>query len=70
MRQIGGVFFGKGEILVKLWFNGLNYHNFHIFLIISINISPFYKNTPPIYLILHQFNLYVLLVSGKQIGDD
>ena len=25
------VFFGKDEILVKLWFKGLNYHNFHIF---------------------------------------
>ena len=32
MRQIvGGVFFGKGEILVKLRFEGLNYHSFHIF---------------------------------------
>ena len=26
--------------------------------------------TPPICLILHQFNLYVLLVRGKKIGDD
>ena len=24
-------FFGKDEILLKLWFKGLNYHNFHIF---------------------------------------
>ena len=31
MRQICGVFFGKDEILVKLRFKGLNYHNFHIF---------------------------------------
>ena len=31
MRQICGVCFGKDEILVKLWFKGLNYHNFHIF---------------------------------------
>ena len=30
MRQIVGVFFGKDEILVKLWFKGLDYHNFHI----------------------------------------
>ena len=26
-----GIFFGKDEILVKLSFKGLNYHNFHIF---------------------------------------
>ena len=25
------IFFGKDKILVKLWFKGLNYHNFHIF---------------------------------------
>ena len=24
-------FFGKDKILVKLWYKGLNYHNFHIF---------------------------------------
>ena len=29
--QIVGVFFGKDEILLKLLFKGLNYHNFHIF---------------------------------------
>ena len=28
------------------------------------------KSTPRIYLILHQFNLYVLLIYGKKIGDD
>ena len=37
MRQIGGVLFGKDEILVKLRFKGLNYHNFQIFYP-SINI--------------------------------
>ena len=31
MRKIVGVSFGKDEMLVKLWFEGLNYHNFHIF---------------------------------------
>ena len=31
MRQIVGVFSGKEEILVKLWFKELNYHSFHIF---------------------------------------
>ena len=31
MRQIVGVFSGNDEILVKLWFKGLNYHNVHIF---------------------------------------
>ena len=35
--------FGKDEILVKLLFKGLNYHNYHIFSIISINISPLLK---------------------------
>ena len=30
----------------------------------------FIKNTPQIYLILHQFNLYVLLICGKKIDDD
>ena len=33
MRQIVGVFFGEDEIFVKLCFVGLNYHNFHIFII-------------------------------------
>ena len=28
------------------------------------------KNTPQICLILHQFNIYVLLICGKKIGDD
>ena len=28
------------------------------------------KNTPQIRLILHQFNLYVSLICGKEIGDD
>ena len=28
------------------------------------------KNTPQIGLILHQFNFYVLLICGKNIGDD
>ena len=31
---------------------------------------PYQKNTPLICLILHQFNLYVLLMCGKEIGDD
>ena len=30
-----------------------------------------YQNhTPTICLILHQFNLFVLLICGKKIGDD
>ena len=33
------------------------------------NILSLPKNTPTISLILHQFNLYVLL-CGKEIGDD
>ena len=28
------------------------------------------KNTPQICLILHQFDLYVLLICGKEIGGD
>ena len=39
MRQIIGVFFGKDEILVKLCFKGLNYHNF-TFLNIITNFNP------------------------------
>ena len=34
------------------------------------NILSLLKNTPTICLILHQFNLYVLLICGKEIGDD
>ena len=34
------------------------------------NISSLPKNTPQISLILHQCNLYVLLICGKEIGDD
>ena len=29
--NLWSIFFGKDEIFVKLWFKGLNYHNFHIF---------------------------------------
>ena len=29
--NLKSIFFGKDEILVKLWFKGLNYHNFRIF---------------------------------------
>ena len=34
------------------------------------NISSLPKNTATICLILHQFNLYVLLICRKKIGDD
>ena len=34
------------------------------------NISSLPKNTPQICLFLHQFNLYVLLICGQEIGDD
>ena len=34
------------------------------------NISSLPKSTPQICLILHQFNLYILLIRGKRIGDD
>ena len=34
------------------------------------NISSLPKNTPQICLILNQFNLYVLLICGKEIADD
>ena len=34
------------------------------------NISSLPKNTPTICLILHQFNLFVLLICGKEIGDN
>ena len=64
------IFFGKGEILVKLWFKGLNYHNFNIFYHFYQYFAFTKKYTPLICLILHQFNLYILFVRGKQIGDD
>ena len=34
------------------------------------NISSLQKDTLQICLILHQFNLYVLLICGKEIVDD
>ena len=41
---------------------------------LQIKVLPIFclyqKNTPQICLILHQFNLYVLLICGKEIGDD
>ena len=61
--------FGKDEILVKLWFKGLNYHNFHIFYHFYQYFA-FTKKYSTDLPHLHQFNLYVLLVRGKQIGDD
>ena len=44
MRQIVGVFFGKDEILVKLWFKGLNYHNVHIFIITNFKTDRYLNN--------------------------
>ena len=44
MRQIVGVFFGKDEILVKLCFIGLNYHNFHIFIITNFKTDRYLNN--------------------------
>ena len=39
--------------------------------ILDLTIFRLYqKNTPQICLILHQFNLYVLLINGKKLGDD
>ena len=34
------------------------------------NYLRYQKNTPTICLILHQFNLHVLLICGEEIGDD
>ena len=44
MRQICGVFFGKDEILVKLWFKGLNYHNFTFFIITNCKTDRYLNN--------------------------
>ena len=44
MRQICGVFFVKDEILVKLWFKGLNYHNAHIFIITNFETNRYLNN--------------------------
>ena len=46
MRQIVEVFFGKDEILVKLWFQGLNYHSFHIFNITNFKTDRYLNNFP------------------------
>ena len=37
-------FFGKDEILVKLWFKGLNYHNFHILIITNFETDRYLNN--------------------------
>ena len=41
---------------------------------LAIKVLPIFrlykKNTPTICLILHQFNLYVLLICGKKVGHD
>ena len=37
-------FIGKDEILVKLWFKGLNYHNFHIFTITNFKTDRYLNN--------------------------
>ena len=44
MRQICGVVFGKYEILVKLRFKGLNYHNFYIFIRTNFKIDRYLNN--------------------------
>ena len=44
MRQICGVVFGKGEILVKLWFKGLNYHNFTFLIITNFETDRYLNN--------------------------
>ena len=41
---------------------------------LSIKVLPIFplyqKHIPQICLILHQFNLYVLFIRGKKVGDD
>ena len=44
MRQACGVFFGKGEILVKLRFKGLNYHNFTFSIITNFKTDRYLNN--------------------------
>ena len=44
MRHIVEVFFGKDEMLVKRWFTGLNFHNFHIFIITNFKTDRYLNN--------------------------
>ena len=44
MRQIGGVFFGKDETLVKRRFKALNYQNFRIFIITNCKTNRYLDN--------------------------
>ena len=44
MRQIVGVFFGEDEILVKLRFEGLNYHNFTFLIITNFKTDRYLNN--------------------------
>ena len=44
MRQICGVFFGKDEILIKLSFKGLNYHNFTFLIITNFKTDRYLNN--------------------------
>ena len=48
--------------------------NIVIILAFKVKVLPIFrlyqKTTPHICVILHQFNLYILLICGKEIGDD
>ena len=37
-------FFGKNEISVKLWFKGINYRNFHIFIVTNFKTDRYLNN--------------------------
>ena len=49
---------------------GENCDNLGLYIKVLPIFRLYQKNTPQICLILHQFNLYVLLICGKEIGDD
>ena len=42
--NLRSIFFGEDEILVKLWFKGLNCHNFHIFIITNFKTDRYLNN--------------------------
>ena len=65
MRQICGVFFGKDEILVKLWFKDLNYHNFHI--LIVTNFFSTNKQYMKVKLMQNETNLWSILFGKDEI---
>ena len=67
MRQIGGVFFRKSEILIEMIKKCENCDNLGL----QIKVLPIFrlyqKNTAPICFISHKFDLYLSLMCEKKL---